>query len=82
MKGKLICIEGPDGVGKSTLFDNLKEEYKNKNYKFYIDDGSLELCDKIKQIVTNYEMNATSQTLLFTACRYEVKGKGRFIKWN
>ena len=40
MKGKLICIEGPDGVGKSTLFDNLKEEYKNKNYKFYIDDGS------------------------------------------
>ena len=75
MKGKLICIEGADGVGKSTLFDNLKKEYKNKNYKFYIDDGSLELCDKIKQIVTNYEMNATSQTLLFTACRYEVYQK-------
>ncbi|MDD3172220.1 MAG: deoxynucleoside kinase [Herbinix sp.] len=28
MKGKVICIEGADGVGKSTLFEALKERYK------------------------------------------------------
>lgn len=72
MRGKLICIEGGDGVGKSTLFNNLKEEYKNGNFNFYIDDGSTELSDKIKEIVTNNKMNTISQTLLFAACRYEI----------
>lgn len=72
MKGKLICIEGADSVGKTTLLNNLKEEYKNGNYSFYNDNGGLELTDKLKDIVTHYDMNITSKSLIFAASRYQI----------
>ena len=32
IRGKILIVEGPDGVGKTTLLNRIKEKFKNNFY--------------------------------------------------
>ncbi len=67
----LITFEGIDGSGKSTQAKRLYEYLKAKGYKvsLYRDPGSTPLAEKIRELLLNFEMDPTTELLLFESAR-------------
>lgn len=71
IKPLLITFEGIDGCGKSTQAKRLYEYLKAKGYKvsLYRDPGSTPLAEKIRELLLNFEMDPTTELLLFESAR-------------
>lgn len=72
-KGKLIIVDGVDGVGKTTLIDYLKLVMKDNDNIVYVRDQYIDdpVCASIKQIIINYgsEMDTECAAMLSIASR-------------
>jgi len=67
----LITFEGIDGSGKSTQAKRLYEYLKARGYKvsLYRDPGSTPLAEKIRELLLSFEMDPTTELLLFESAR-------------
>ncbi len=67
----LITFEGIDGSGKSTQAKRLYEHLKSLGYKvsLYRDPGSTPLAEKIRELLLDFEMDPTTELLLFECAR-------------
>ena len=67
----LITFEGIDGSGKSTQAKRLYEHLKSLGYKvsLYRDPGSTELAEKIRELILGFEIDPTTELLLFECAR-------------
>lgn len=72
-KGIFITFEGPDGCGKTTIIEKLKEYYfENENIIFTREPGGTKISEKIRDLVLskdNSEMSARTEALLYAASR-------------
>lgn len=72
-RGLLICIEGGEGTGKTTLGDWLCERMSDTGRKAVCvaDPGSTKLAQQLRKVLLDAEtpMTAEQQLLLFTAAR-------------
>lgn len=70
-----VSIEGPDGVGKSTLIKNLKVRYPEA--LFIREPGTTSAGEKIRDILLHLkqDLNVTSEVLLFLASMSETSEK-------
>lgn len=76
IKGLFITFEGADGCGKTTiskkvqkmLQDYLKDESK---VVWTREPGGTEVSEKIREIITQFDMNPKTEALLFAAARTE-----------
>lgn len=73
-KGVFISIEGPDGSGKSTQIENIKQFFRDKNIEilFTREPGGTEIGERIRQIVLDKEcteMNDMTEAMLYAASR-------------
>lgn len=73
-KGKLIILEGIDGVGKSTIADELIKHYEQKTDVKFIktrEPGGTELAELIRNKIFEYgpELNKKLQLELFNTAR-------------
>jgi len=74
--GKLITIDGPNGVGKSTLIEKLKERLEIKEYQVYVTKEPTDT--ELGKFVRSYaeEHGGISLACLVAADRYEhLKGE-------
>ena len=77
MRGKFIVFEGPDGSGKTTILENVKE-YLNKNNIDYIltrEPGGTNISEEIRRLVLGNEyseMNYRTEALLYAASRAQL----------
>lgn len=73
-KGLFVTIEGPDGSGKSSIVEMLKE-YLNDSNKDYIitrEPGGINIAEQIRDVILNKEntdMDARTEALLYAASR-------------
>ena len=67
----LITFEGIDGSGKSTQAKRLYAHLKSLGYKvsLYRDPGSTELAEKIRELILGFEIDPTTELLLFECAR-------------
>ena len=77
MEGIFITIEGPDGSGKSTQIELLKEYLENKGYDSVItrEPGGTEISEAIREIILNpeyKEMSYMTELLLYAAARAQL----------
>lgn len=77
MKGKLITLEGCEGVGKSRQIQMLKEFLERENIKYYFtrEPGGTEISEKIREIIldgNNVEMSKECEALLYAAARAQL----------
>ncbi len=74
-KGKFIVIEGPDGSGKTTIINKLKEEFCNKkDVIFTREPGGTKISEKIRELlldVENSEMTSNTEAYLYAAQRLQ-----------
>jgi dTMP kinase len=80
MKGIFITMEGPDGSGKSTQIELLKEFLTQKGYEILVtrDPGGTAVSEAIREIILNKEfseMNDMTELLLYTAARAQLVGQ-------
>lgn len=74
MRGKFIAFEGPDGSGKSTVLEKVKE-YLDEHKVDYIstrEPGGTPIGEKIRDILLHFDtddMNDRTEVLLFAAAR-------------
>lgn len=76
-KGILITFEGPDGSGKTTQIEMLKEYLNNKGYEivFTREPGGTMIGEKIRNIILdndNSEMSPMCEALLYAASRAQL----------
>jgi dTMP kinase len=72
MRGKFFVIEGPDGCGKTTLWEKLKDQLASDRFVFVRDPGSTAISLEIRKILLNPlfdEMCPTTELLLYMAAR-------------
>lgn len=83
MKGLFIVMEGPDGSGKTTQINLLKEYLEEAGYECLItrEPGGTVIGEEIRQLILNpehKEMSPVTEMLLYAASRaqlvYEVIG--------
>lgn len=71
--GLFITFEGPDGCGKTSIINLLKECYKNnEKIIFTREPGGTKISEKIREIILsndNSEMSARTEALLYSASR-------------
>ena len=69
----IICLEGPEGCGKTTIAPILKEKLEQEGYDVIIsrEPGGTQLGEKIRNILRNDNMAAMTELLLFMGARYE-----------
>ena len=83
-KGLFITFEGPDGCGKTSIVNLLKEFYKNDDrIVFTREPGGTKISEKIREIIlskNNQEMSARTEALLYSASR--AQHVDEFIKPN
>ena len=72
-KGYFITIEGGEGSGKSTLADNLKISLEAKGFEVLItrEPGGIEVSEKIRSVIMDYDITPKTEALLFAAARVE-----------
>ena len=73
-KGIFISIEGPDGSGKSTQINNIKEYFHQKNYPivFTREPGGTAIGERIREIILDNacsEMDYMTEAMLYAASR-------------
>lgn len=72
-KGKFIVIEGPDGIGKTTTIELLKDKFKNNdNVVFLNDPSTLPEIEPIRKLVKTMNVSPTTDLFLFLAARKEL----------
>ncbi len=76
MKGKFVAIEGPDGCGKSTIVERLKEHFNSKetNIKFTREPGGTDISEQIRDILlnpANTAMTEYTEAYLYAAARLQ-----------
>lgn len=68
-----ITIEGPDGAGKSTVVNKIKEKVNEKNWAFTKEPGSPnnDVCLKIRELLLNpdNDINREAEIFLYLADR-------------
>lgn len=74
MKGYFITFEGPDGSGKTTQINLLKEYLINKGYDVLVtrEPGGTPISEAIREIILDAkhkEMNPVTEMLLYAASR-------------
>ena len=72
--GKFIVIEGPDGTGKSTVINGLKETLpKDLKVKYFREPGGSYVGEKIRNILLDNDtvIEPETEALLFAAMRCE-----------
>lgn len=73
-KGFFVVIEGGDGCGKSTLINNLKNEFKNA--VFTREPGGTEYGEKIREVLFSCEgISKLTEMLIFASTRSELIDK-------
>lgn len=77
MDGKFIVFEGPDGSGKTTIINKVKEILDRKSFEvsYYREPGGTDISEKIRSIIIdndNIEMSARTEALLFAASRAQL----------
>lgn len=72
-EGKLICIEGADGAGKSTQIKAMVEKLRDWGIDVvqFREPGGTEVGEKIRDILLNVDMDPFTELMLFTASRIE-----------
>jgi dTMP kinase len=70
-----VSIDGPDGVGKSTIINRLKEIYKDA--VFVHEPGTTDFGQAMRKLLLNgnYNLCDFSEIMLFTACFIETSNK-------
>ena len=77
MKGLLIVMEGPDGSGKTTQINLLKEYLEEAGYECLItrEPGGTVIGEEIRQLILNpehKEMSPVTEMLLYAASRAQL----------
>ena len=77
MKGLFIVMEGPDGSGKTTQINLLKEYLEEAGYECLItrEPGGTVIGEEIRQLILNpehKEMSPVTEMLLYTASRAQL----------
>lgn len=71
--GLFITFEGPDGCGKTSIINLIKEYYKdNKKIIFTREPGGTEISEKIRELILsndNENMSPRTEALLYSASR-------------
>lgn len=71
--GLFITFEGPDGCGKTSIINLIKEYYKdNKKIIFTREPGGTEISEKIRELILsndNENMSTRTEALLYSASR-------------
>lgn len=75
--GLLVSFEGPDGSGKTTQIQILKEYLTKKGYEvlFTREPGGTRISEKIREIILdnkNEDMNGACEALLYAASRAQL----------
>ena len=73
-RGLFITFEGPDGSGKTTQVEMLRDFLSDRGYEVYVtrEPGGTKIGEKIRDIVldkANPEMSDTTEMLLYAASR-------------
>lgn len=74
MKGLFITLEGPEGSGKTSVLEGVKEYLDSKNIEYITtrEPGGIRIAEDIRNIILskeNTELDAHSEALLFAASR-------------
>ena len=77
MKGLFIVMEGPDGSGKTTQINLLKEYLEETGYECLItrEPGGTVIGEKVRQLILNpehKEMSPVTEMLLYAASRAQL----------
>ena len=77
MKGLFIVMEGPDGSGKTTQINLLKEYLEEAGYECLItrEPGGTVIREKVRQLILNpehKEMSPVTEMLLYAASRAQL----------
>lgn len=71
--GLFITFEGPDGCGKTSIMNLIKEYYKsNEKIIFTREPGGTKISEKIREIILsndNFNMSPRTEALLYSASR-------------
>ncbi|MCR5213119.1 MAG: dTMP kinase [Eubacterium sp.] len=76
-KGIFITMEGPDGSGKTTQIELLKESLEDKGYEVLItrEPGGNRISEAIREIILNKdykEMSPSAECLLYASARAQL----------
>lgn len=76
-KGTFITIEGPDGAGKSTQLQFIRDFFQKRNIDaiFTREPGGTNISEKIRNIILdkeNLEMSIYTEALLYAAARAQL----------
>ncbi len=77
MKGLFIVMEGPDGSGKTTQINLLKEYLEEEGYECLItrEPGGTVIGEEVRQLILNpeyKEMSSVTEMLLYAASRAQL----------
>ena len=80
MKGIFISVEGPDGAGKSTQIEKLKEYLAQKGYEVLItrEPGGTVISEAVRELLLDpkhKEMKPETELLLYAAARAQLVGE-------
>ena len=80
MKGIFISVEGPDGAGKSTQIERLKEYLAEKGYEVLItrEPGGTVISEAVRELLLDpkhKEMKPETELLLYAAARAQLVGE-------
>lgn len=72
-KGKLICVVGADGVGKTSVINqiNKKLQDNNINTKVTREPGGVPVSEKIREIILENDIDSLTECYLFASARRE-----------
>lgn len=77
MSGIFITMEGPDGSGKSTQIELLKDYLSEKGYDIIVtrEPGGTQISEKIRKIILdkeNEKMSDMTELMLYVAARAQL----------
>ena len=81
MRGLFISMEGPDGSGKTTQIEKLKEYFSNKGYEVVItrEPGGTQISEEIRNIILDVKNEALSDMTEALLCSIQSTACGRKI---
>ncbi|MDQ0233375.1 dTMP kinase [Metabacillus malikii] len=73
-KGIFITFEGPEGAGKTTIINLVKEHFQKMGIRanFTREPGGIQIAEKIREVILNKDhvnMDARTEALLYAAAR-------------